>query len=90
MKSRIHNNTDGAKDMGTYLELPLQQFLKQMPQYAYVILNTPLDVNDENYIVRFKFQKNGKPLIEVGYPEDVEWKIGEPDKSKKPSYPSMF
>lgn len=90
MKSRIHNNTDGAKDMGTYLELPLQQFLKQMPQYAYIIENTLIDVNDTNYIVRFKFQKNGKPLIEVGYPEDVEWKIGEPDKSKKPSYPSMF
>lgn len=90
MKSRIHNNIDGAKDMGTYLELPLQQFLIQMPQYAYAIENAPIDVKDTNYIVRFQFQKNGNPLIEVGYPEDVEWKIGEPDKSKPPSYPSSI
>lgn len=38
MKSRIHNNTEGAKDMGTYLELPLRQFLRQMPQYADMIM----------------------------------------------------
>lgn len=90
MKSRIYNNTDGAKDMGSYLELPLRQFLIQMPQYAHMILNSPIDVNDKNYIIRFQFQKNGIPHIEVGYPEDVEWKIGEPDKSKKPSYPSAM
>ena len=32
MKSRIHNNTEGAKDMGTYLELPLRQFADMIMQ----------------------------------------------------------
>lgn len=88
MKSRIHNNTEGAKDMGTYLELPLRQFINQMPQYADMILQTPVDLNDTNYIVRFCIQKSGSVRFEVGYPEDVEWRIGKPDKSKEPSYPS--
>ena len=88
MKSHFYNNTDGAKDMETYLELPLRQFIRQMPQYTHILANTPLDLNDERYIVRFKSMKSGEIRLEVGYPEDVEWTIGEPDKSKKPSYPS--
>lgn len=87
MKSRIHNNTEGARDMGTYLELPLQRFLMQMPQYAHLVMSVPVDINDPNYVVRFQIQKDGKCRLEVGYPEDTMWQIGEQDKSKEPNYP---
>lgn len=87
MKSRIHHNLDGAADMGTYFEMPLRQFVSQMPQYANLIANTPVDFNDPKYIVRFRF-KNGNIKLEIGYPEDAEWKIGQPDKSGELIYPS--
>lgn len=89
MKSKIYNNVDGAKDCGTYMELPLLRFLMQMPQYAPLIAATVphIDLNDKNYIVRFVLQNNKPPLIEVGYPEDAEWRIGQPDNSKQISYP---
>ena len=59
MKSRISNNLDGAADMGTYFEMPLRKFILQMPQYAGMIYNSQIDIEDTNYIVRFRFKKNG-------------------------------
>lgn len=92
MKSRIHNNIDGAKDCGAYFELPLLQFLRQMPQYAPLIATAGarLDINDPNYVVRFVLSKDGLSGIEVGYPEDAEWQIGQPDRSKQISNPERF
>lgn len=89
MKSRFHNNIDGAADMGTYFELPLRQFILQMPQYIGMFAGTAIDFDDPNYVVRFRYLKNGRLDIEVGYPEDAEWRIGQPDCSKKVSYPSV-
>lgn len=88
MKSRFQNNLDGAADMGTYFELSLQRFIVQMPQYAGMLAGAPIDFSDPRYIVRFRFLKNGRIDLEVGYPEDSEWRIGQPDTSKKLSYPS--
>lgn len=90
MKSRISNNLDGAADMGTYFEMPLRKFISQMPQYAGMIYNSQIDIEDTNYIVRFRFKKNGVIDLEIGYPEDVEWRIGQPDRSKKLSYPASY
>lgn len=88
MKSRISNNLDGASDMGTYFEMPLSKFLIQMPQYAESILASGIiNVKDTNYIVRFRFTKKRKLDLEIGYPEDTEWRIGQPDDSKELSYP---
>ena len=88
MKSRFQNNLDGAADMGTYFELSLQRFIIQMPQYAGMLAGAPIDFSDPRYIVRFRFLKNGRIDLEVGYPEDSEWRIGQPDTSKQLSYPS--
>ncbi len=90
MKSRFHNNLDGATDMGTYFELPLRRFILQMPQYAGMLANAPIDLDDPKYIVRFRFIKNGAIDLEIGYPEDAEWRIGQPDNSSKLSYPSTY
>lgn len=88
MKSRFHNNLDGAADMGTYFEMPLRQFVLQMPQYAGMLAESLIDFDDKRYIVRFRFDKKGEIDLEVGYPEDAEWRIGQPDKSREISYPS--
>lgn len=88
MKSRFQNNLDGAADMGTYFELSLQRFIIQMPQYAGMLAGAPIDYSDPRYIVRFRFLKNGRIDLEVGYPEDSEWRIGQSDTSKQLSYPS--
>lgn len=89
MKSRFHNNLDGAVDMGAYFELPLRQFVLQMPQYAGILAGSPINFDDPRYIVRFRFLKNGRIDFEVGYPEDAEWRIGQPDTSKPIDYPSV-
>ena len=73
--------------MGTYFEMPLSKFLIQMPQYAEQILASGINVKDTNYIVRFRFTKKRYLDFEIGYPEDAEWRIGQPDDSKELSYP---
>lgn len=88
MKSRFHNNLDGAVDMGAYFELPLRRFVLQMPQYAAALASAPINFDDPRYIVRFRFLKNGRIDFEVGYPEDAEWRIGQPDTGKPIDYPS--
>lgn len=48
-----------------YIELPLKVFAEMFPQ-LYVMLPPVFDINDTNYIVRYK---DGQ--IEVGYKEDT-------------------
>ena len=48
-----------------YIELPLKVFAEVFPQ-LYAILPPVFDINDTNYIVRYK---DGQ--IEVGYKEDT-------------------
>ena len=76
MKSRISNNLDGAADMGTYFEMPLHKFILQMPQYAGMIYNSQIDIEDTNYIVRFLRSNNNvmRMIIgEIGNSND-DWK----------------
>lgn len=48
-----------------YIELPLKVFAQRFPQ-LYAMLPPVFDINDTNYIVRYK---DGQ--IEVGYKEDT-------------------
>lgn len=52
-----------------YVELPLPQFLIQMPQfsdYLHMILANAIDVNNADYIIRFQFQ-DGIPVFELDF-----------------------
>ena len=57
-----------------YFEMPLKAFIKKFPNIV-KYLPSDIDLNDDNYIVRFK-----GGIVEFGYAED-EWLLNQNKKA---------
>lgn len=55
-----------------FIEMPLKVFAAKFPE-VYLQLAPDIDINDNNYIVRFK-EADGKFIVEIGYRDDV-WRM---------------